>query len=524
MQIGQHRAPPIPFWCNFLLICCVLALAACSDRSEQAAENAGLAQQALAANDLRAAREAISAAIEDRDDIVEYHLLRGRIELAAGSPGAAFNAYNDALGLDATNPEALLNVAQLGLSTGHLRESLDATEQVLTLAPDNLDALLIRGIHAIVRRNYAEAIEYGDKILALSPGHEGGTILKSRALYMSRRPEEALDVLDGISGAAVDSEAAALTRLEIYRALRQAENLAREFMHLRTLRPDDQLLRTDEANFRFKTGDRRAAHELVAGVLASSATGRDRAESALALWQEYGIEDVPPALFARINRAGSAAAKQALVRFLIRRDRAGPASATLATLPAGGNAGLRARHLVLSGKNAEALALAETVLEQDTTDCDALIAAAEASVGQREAADAVRYAQLASAECPTQPSAWLASARAYSALGRTSGVNRVYAEALEANNQSSELTAAYTGWLVAEGRSREAVAMARRLTKNAPALLSGWQLYGGLCRRFDQTCVGDAEAGLANARTLFGVDAPPGTAPPNGLFGRLAER
>ena len=234
-----------------------------------------LAQQALAGNDLRTAREAIAAAIEDRDDVVEYHLLRGRIELAAGSPGAAFNAYNDALGLDATNGEALLNVAQLGLSTGHLRDSLEATEHVLTLAPDNIDALLLRGIHAIIKRNYPEAIEFGDRILALSPGHEGGTILKSRALFMSAQPEEALAVLEEISGSAVDSVAAALTRLEIYRALRQAEKLGPEFVHLRKLRPDDTVLRTDEANFRFKTGERKLAHELVAQIIDEDVLGPD---------------------------------------------------------------------------------------------------------------------------------------------------------------------------------------------------------------------------------------------------------
>jgi tetratricopeptide (TPR) repeat protein len=524
MQIGQHRAPPIPFWCNFLLICCVLAFTACSDRSERGAENAALAQQALAANDVRAAREAIAAAIDDRDDVVEYHLLRGRIELAAGSQGAAFNAYNDALSLDATNGEALLNVAQLGLSTGHLRDSLDATEHVLSLAPDNIDALLIRGIHSIIRREYPEAIEYGDKILALSPGHEGGTVLKSRALYMSRQPSEALAVLDGISGAAANSIAAAMTRLEIYRALRQQDDLGREFLLLRRLRPDDLALRTDEANFRFKIGDRRQAHELVAGVLANGEVDRAIAELAIGLWQEYGFNDVPRALFERIGRSGSDASRQALVRFLIRHDRAAQANATLATLPGNAATGLRARSLVLAGKLAEALALAQTVIERDATDCDALIAASEASAGRRAAADALRFAQLAAAECPGQSGAWLASARAYRALGRTSGVDRVYAEALDANKQSSELTAAYAQWLVSEGRSREAIAMARRLTRFAPALSSGWRLYGDLCRRFDARCTAEAEEGLATARTLFGVDPPPGAAAPNGLFGRLAER
>jgi tetratricopeptide (TPR) repeat protein len=396
-------------------------------------------RQALGRKDIRAAREAIAAAIDDRDDVVEYHLMRGRIERAAGSDAAAFNAYNDALALDATNGEALLNVAQLGLSTGHLRDSLDATEHVLTLAPDNIDALLLRGIHSIIKRKYSEAIEYGDKILAISPGHEGGTILKSRALFMARKPDEALKTLEGISGASVDSEAAALTRLEIYRALRQSERLGPEFNHLRKLRPDDLGLRTDDANFRFKTGERSLAHELVVSVLASPQVNREDAELALALWDEYGSQDVPQASLGRINRSGSAAARQALARFLIRHDRAAQANTTLSTLAGPAGAGLRARYLMLTGKSSEALDLAMGVLGRDTTDCDALIAASEGTLKERKADDALRFAQQASAECPDQPGGWLASARAYQALGRKSGVDRVYGQALEANKQSSEL-------------------------------------------------------------------------------------
>lgn len=523
MQIGQHRAPPIPIWCNFLLICCVLALTACSDKSEDAAENAVLAQQALASNDLFTARQAIAEAISDRDDIVEYHILQGRIEMAAGSQSAAFNAYNNALSLDAANGEALLAVAQLGLRTGNLRESRDAAQHILDLAPDNIDALLLRGIHSMIKRNYAEAITYSDRILTLSPGHEGGTILKSRALYLSRKPDEALALLGGISSASADSEAAALTRLEIYRVLRRAPDLGAEYTHLRNLRPDDLAMKVDEANFRFKTGERRQAHDLVTDVLASDKTNLAIAEAALALWQEYGMQDAPEALLSRINGSGSVAARQALVRFLIRRDRMAQANTTLATLPPGSAAGLRARYLASTGKASEALELAKAVLEQDTTDCDALIAASQATAKGQTAADSVRYAQQAAAECPTQPSAWIASARAYQAFDRTSGANRVYVQALDANKQSAELSAAYAQWLVSAGRSREAVAIARRLTRYAPALLSGWRLYGDMCRRFDARCVEDASQGLANAGSLYGVDLPPGTTPPNGLFGRLSE-
>ena len=200
MQGGQHHIPPIPIWGIVLLPFLALSfLGGCADRSQQAAQEAMVAQAALNANDLSTARKAINQAIADRDDVADYHVLRGRIELAKGSSGAAFSAYSNALALDATNTEALLGVAQLGLTTGNITASLDATERLLDLDPNQPDALLIRGIHAIIRRNYAEGITYADKVLAVSPGNEGGAVLKARALYMQHKPKEALATLDTIA-------------------------------------------------------------------------------------------------------------------------------------------------------------------------------------------------------------------------------------------------------------------------------------------------------------------------------------
>lgn len=525
MHVGHSRARAIPFWCSFVLAPFVFALSsACADRNEKAAENAALAQQALDANDLPAARLAVATAIAERDDILAYHMLRGRIELALGSSSGAFDAYNDALALDPTNGEALLAVAELGLTTGNLRESLDATERVLTLAPNQLDALLIRGIHSIVKRDYQEAIEYGDRILTLSPGHEGGTILKARALFMSRQPEEALATLGQITGDAASSEPAALTRLEIYRAIRRATEMAKEFERLRSLRPNDLELRIDEANMRYKMGDRQQAHELVTSVLANSDATAQQAANALALWQEYGAGDLSKPALARIVEDGSAPARQSFARFLIRQSRSEEAAAVIESLPPALRRGVYARYLHLAGNSAQARRRAAAIIERDATDCDALIAASESALALGMADDALRYAQTASSECLDLPGAWIAAATAYQELGRESGVRRVFGQALDANKQSTELTETYADWLIAEGRTREAVAMARRLTRYAPAMMSGWRLYLALCREHDQRCVNDAERGLQNAQGLLGIDLPPGTPPPNGLFGRLVER
>jgi hypothetical protein len=45
-----------------------------------------------------------------------------------------------------------------------------------------------------------------------------------------------------------------------------------------------------------------------------------------------------------------------------------------------------------------------------------------------------------------------------------------------------------------------------------------------MCARLRQDCLRDAETGLANAATIYGIDLPPGQAPPNGLFGRIIAR
>jgi Tfp pilus assembly protein PilF len=525
MEVGQQHAPTIPFWCKIVVTCCILAmLSSCAGRNEEAARHAILAQQALNGKNLAAARAEIAAAIADRDDIAEYHVLRGRIELAAGSQSAAFNAYDNALALDATNAEALLAVAQLGLTTGNVQDSFEATERFLALAPTNPDALLVRGIHSIIRRNYTEAIQFADKILADDPDNEGGLILKARALFMLRRPEDALATVEKISSGETDSIPAALTRLEIYRAQGQASKMIPEFELLRKLRPDDLPLRIDEANLRLKLGQRAQGDRLVEDVLADPQAGRDVADQAIALWREYGDPKLSENDLETIARTGSIVSRTALSRFLLERGRAASAARIISRLPASFSRGLEARLLILSGKGEAAQRVAADVLDQDNTNCDALIAASGGALQHRQADDALRFAQQAASECPSLPSGWLLAANAYEALGRESGVNRVYGQALDANKQSSLLTRAYADWLVSQKRTREALAMARRLTRYAPALLSAWQLYGDLCRRFDNSCLAEASGGLARARTLLGIDLPPGTLPPNGLFGRFVEQ
>jgi tetratricopeptide (TPR) repeat protein len=499
-------------------------LTACSGSAADAAAAGAVAEQHLSEGNLTAAREAINEAIAERDDIPELHLIRGRIEVASGAINAAYKAYSDALALDPANSEALQAVSQLGLRTGDLRGSLEATERILALAPEQPDALLTRGVHSLIRRQLDEAISYADRILSAQPAHENASILKARALFMKGEPEAALDVMDARADGGNRSAGVLLTRLEIFRELRRSVDMEREFELLRQVRPDDQALRLDEANFRFKLEHRQIAHDLITRLLTQENTSPLLRDRAIRVWQEYGVHDLPSSNVEIIRSASPSPSKQAFARFLIEEGKLPQANAILRALSDDDRRSLSARLLAKLGKYEEALRVADSVLARDETECDALIARSEAQVALGRSHPALRWAQRAASECPTYAASWIAAVKGYEALGRLSGVERIYSQALSSNRQNLQLTRGYAEWLLKNGRGREAVAIARRLTREAPALVSGWKYYMSLCARAEENCEADAARGLADARTRFGIDLEPGTLPPNGLFGRFVRR
>lgn len=501
----------------------LIGLSGCSDGAERALASGAMAQQQLQAGNLPAARSLIAEAISSRDDIVDLHLLKGRIELAAGSPSAAYDAFSTALSLDPANGQALQGVSQLGLTTGHLSASLEATQRILTLSPNQPDAMLTLGIHELVRRRYDNAIIQADKILALLPNHENATILKARASFKKGDSQAALAALDNI-GSGSRSVGIAMTRLEIFRELRRPEEMAAQFSLLRSLRPDDLELRLDEANFRFKRGERESAHRLLTSALSHSSATGEFASRAGRLWEEYGAEDLPDALVVELAREAPVQSKQAVARVLIDADRLEQAEIIISQIQGQSGEGLSAWLFARSGRTRQALELAKRVLENDKTQCDALVALSLANLATKQPERALQSGQLASAECPTFSSGWLASAEAYNELGRDSGVERIYAQSIDAMPQSLRLVRSFTAWLLLEKRNREAVATARRLTRDAPALLGAWRHYALVCRQAELECEDQAAVGLENAKTIYAIDALPGEALPNGLFGRLSRR
>jgi Flp pilus assembly protein TadD len=498
-------------------------IAGCSDPVQQAREHGAAAAQALDNGNLKKAREQIREALAARDDLPELFLLKGRIELAGGSDKVAYAAYASALSLDAANTEALQAVSQLGLRTGNLRDSLDATERLLVLSPNDPGALVARGVHAFLQRRFGEAVGYAERALASQPGDEGATILKSRSLFMEGKPAEALEAVNSLPAGAAPTAGIYRTRLELYRELREPLRMQEQFDSLRALAPDDVSLRIDEADLHYKTGNPAQGRAAIAQVLASDTLDGDTARSATEVLEAYA-DMLTPGQVAAAAQSGSEAARAELARFLISAGRAALAQAVLVRLPGEDARPLQAQAALLRGDTAAALGIAQDVLKSDETDCDALTAAAGALLSQGRSAAALRNAQRGAAECPTRAEPWVLTARAYAARGEPANVERAYRDAIAANPQSLRLTTAFGDWLDRQGRLSEAQAVARLLTRKSPALVRGWVYYRSLCAQAASPCAGDADRGLADARTLYGPDPDVGKLPPGGLFGRLVRR
>jgi Tfp pilus assembly protein PilF len=507
-----------------LLVALLLLLGGCGRSDTDAAADAARAQALLEQRRIAEARLAIRDAIEVRDDEPQFHILRGRIEMAAQSLSGAFDAYSDAMSLDSTNMEALQAVSQLGLQTGNFRQSLEATDAILALSPDEPGALLMRGLHAVIRKRFDEADGFADRILARNPADEGGVILKARIAVRKGTPQRALEVLAPYGAAKPNTAGVVLTRLEVYRAMRDAAGMRSQFALLRTLVPDNPELRLDEANFAFKDGRAADGHAVLVTLLADPAIERGPVANALALWREYSADGPGDAALAPIVQTGSAATRLAVAEFLAWRGRLAAARRLAEGTGAGERAALDALILSRERRWSAAEQRSTAILARDETDCLALTIRAEARLEAGDPVAAQRSAQVAAAQCPAQLQAWRALAAAYEWREDLDNARRAWREGVNANRQDAEMAGAAVAWLLTRGQDREALAVARRLSHDAPALLGGWRLYRATCDRLKDPCAATATAGLRDAATLYAIDLPPGQALPNGLFGRIIVR
>lgn len=496
----------------------VSATAGCGDRSSKAYAEAQQAQALLDAGDLPGARAAMQRALEQRDDQLDLILLDGRIKYRMGDIGAAFNAYNMALAIDPSNPEALMGVSQLGMATGSDRDAAAATDRILTIEPNNPQALMIKGIQALGKRDYQGTLAIGDQLLRLDPNSESGAVLKARALAFLGKEEEGLKLLRDRVARTGPSQMTVTALLENARDQHNPALMIEQFRALGELVPKNVDLTIDEANVQYKRGARDAARDRGWALITEHGDDYRAMQRLLDLWTEYDPTPLSPQRLEQLAAEGAPAARLAVARYYLGRGDTAAAKALVGGMMGFEAAGLRVRIGYAAGEDGAAGA-AETVLRQDTSNCDALAVRSTDALRRGKPDEAVIAAQQIASECPDRDGYDLL-ARAYLAKNNAVSARRAFLDGIRAQPLATQPVASYVAWLTSRGELDGAINNARSLTQRAPAKLSAWAVLKAACARGkDPVCAAEAAQGEAAARQNYAIDLPPGERRPSPLLG-----
>jgi tetratricopeptide (TPR) repeat protein len=503
-----------------LVAALVLAAATtgCGDRRTQAYAEAQAAQALLDAGDLPGARAAMQRALRLRDDELDLILLDGRIKYQMNDIPAAYNAFSLALAIDPVHPEALMAVSQLGMSLGADREATAATEQILTMDPNNAQALMIKGLQTLGKRDYPGTLAISDRLLAADPRSEAGLVLKARALSLMNKREEALATLRGAAERIGPSRMITTALLENARDQGDGALMLEQFQRMRELVPKNVDLTIDEANVLYKLGRRDPARERGWALIVDNGQNVRAMQRLTDLWAEYDPAPLTSGQLQELASQGPPIARLAVARYYLGRGDTATAKELVGSMLGAEPNGLRVRIGYAAGEPGAERA-AEQVLEQDTTNCDALAVRSLDAIKRGRPNEAVTAAQQITSECPDGEGYELL-ARAYRARNNDVGARRAFLEGARDRPLATEPVARYVAWLTARGELDDAVNNARSLTQRAPAKLSAWKLFKATCARAgDAVCAAEAAAGEAAARRNYAIDLPPGERRPSPLLG-----
>lgn len=486
----------------------------------QAAE----AQQLLDAGRIAEADRVITAAVRDRDDVPAALIVQARVALARENRPRAYQAYSNVLALEAVNQEAMLGVAQLGVSTGHVREAEAAADRILVLQPDQPNALTVKALIAIARSNLDLAETLADRLLGATAGDLGGLILKSRVQAVRGDREAALATLRGGAGRFGDVPEYAMALVELHRARGDAAGLLEQLGRVKALTPKNTAYRLDLADTLYRTGHLAEARAEIDELIVLPIKDAPSIAQIVRLWIANDREAMTPAMIEQASRKASIEARLAFARYFVAEGRPAIAVTLLRPLATGWSTEIQG-HLIYarSFEDADAAAAeADQLLAKDPENGAALLVRARRAMAERRPRAAVVDAQRVIANYPEWDEGYLALARAYAALNDRVGLRRAFEQGIKGRSQSLPLFFAYVQRLIALDDPERAIEVARRAALDSPSLPAAWSLYVRTCARVNGgDCRVEAAEGLARSRTRFGLDPAPGTPPPLAAIGRL---
>jgi predicted Zn-dependent protease len=433
---------PLPVHLILRVAACLSAVtlaAGCSSSDAQAREALSDYQTATAANDLISARKALLKLVHAKDDVPDYWVELGKLQVSMGSYNDAYYAFTRAYELDRSNVDILHAVTELALRSGDITLAQSHARELEVISPGDPWVKLTNGWAAFTESHFDQAMAAADSILANSPFDPAGTVLKARALLSLNRQDEAMDLLNKQMQAQPMDMSSRQLLAKIYVQQNnwgKAVDVAKPLIRANPVDQESALLLIEAA---LRSGNIAVARQASLRVLAPNAEPTT-ISSVLDLWANYWpstqrIQDAR----ALASKAAGRDQRLAYAAFL---SRAGsPADAIAISAPAAG--------LPVSAQNAEANAVLadawsrsgnteaaksrfDAVIAFDPGNATALRGRAELELRTGNAAAAIMDAQKLTTVLPNSSRDRLLLAKCYSAAGNNAWADRTLWSAFQA--------------------------------------------------------------------------------------------
>jgi len=170
-------------------------MAGCSSSDARAQEALTAYQTASAANDMVGARRALQELIGAKDDVPDYWIQLGKLDLSSGSYGDANYAFTRAYELDRSNPDLLRDLTELAMRQGDFSLAQARARELDVVSPGDPWVKIIQAWSAIREARYDEGLTLSEQLLSSTPFDPVATVLKARSLMGLQREDEAARLL-----------------------------------------------------------------------------------------------------------------------------------------------------------------------------------------------------------------------------------------------------------------------------------------------------------------------------------------
>ena len=152
-------------------------------------------QSALASGDMLHARNALLRLVRADQDVGDYWIELGKLQLQLGAYREAYDAFAHAHELDRSNVQVLATMAQLALLSSDINLANEQAKSLALLAPDNPAVTLVRGYTAFKAGDLDKAGAAADTLLAATPDDPFANSLKAKVLIAGGKSDQAVSLL-----------------------------------------------------------------------------------------------------------------------------------------------------------------------------------------------------------------------------------------------------------------------------------------------------------------------------------------